>query len=51
VDIVVHKVRKKLGAHTIEAERGVGFRLGDTFHAELPKERLQGEAGPVPQAA
>lgn len=36
VDIVVHKVRKKLGADTIEAERGIGFRLGRRFHNSLP---------------
>jgi len=51
VDIVVHKVRKKLGAQAIEAERGVGFRLGEAFHAELPKERLHVEMTPVPRAA
>jgi DNA-binding response OmpR family regulator len=51
VDIVVHKVRRKLGALTIEAERGVGFRLGEAFHASLPKERLHTEAGVIPRAA
>lgn len=51
VDIVVHKVRRKLGALTIEAERGVGFRLGEAFHAGLPKERLHAEARVIPRAA
>jgi DNA-binding response OmpR family regulator len=51
VDIVVHKVRRKLGAQTIEAERGVGFRLSESFHAGLPKERLHVAAGLISRAA
>jgi len=53
VDIVVHKVRRKLGAQTIEAERGVGFRLSEAFHTGLPKEPLQvpAESRLIPRAA
>lgn len=36
VDIVVHKVRKKLGAAVIVAERGIGFRLGEAFRNSIP---------------
>jgi DNA-binding response OmpR family regulator len=44
VDVIVHKVRKKLGVHAVETERGRGFRLGKVFYDALPKQHLE-EAG------
>lgn len=41
VDVIVHKVRKKLGVHAVETERGRGFRLGKSFYDDLPKQRLE----------
>jgi DNA-binding response OmpR family regulator len=35
VDILVHKVRKKLGKDTVVTERGEGFRLGESVYGEL----------------
>lgn len=35
VDILVHKVRKKLGKDTVVTERGEGFRLGEALHGQL----------------
>jgi DNA-binding response OmpR family regulator len=40
VDIVVHKIRKKLGQSAIEAERGVGFKMSESFHRSIPKDFL-----------
>lgn len=36
VDIVVHKVRAKLGSETVTTHRGLGFQLGEQFYRELP---------------
>jgi DNA-binding response OmpR family regulator len=41
VDVIVHKVRKKLGVHAIETERGRGFRLGPSFYDALPKQKIE----------
>ena len=41
VDVIVHKVRKKLGVHAVETERGHGFRLGKVFYDALPKKRIE----------
>ncbi len=35
VHVAIHGVRKKLGAHVIDTVRGHGWRLSDTFVADL----------------
>lgn len=46
VDVIVHKVRKKLGVHAVETERGRGFRLGPSFYDELPKQKIEPREAP-----
>ena len=36
VDIVIHKVRAKLGADTVINHRGLGFQLGEQFYRAVP---------------
>ena len=36
VDIVIHKVRAKLGADTVITHRGLGFQLGEQFYRAVP---------------
>ena len=45
VDIVVHKVRAKLGSETVITHRGLGFQLGEQFYRDAPS-----GAGATPQA-
>lgn len=35
LNVVVHRIRKKLGDDAVYTLRGEGFRLGDRFYAEL----------------
>ncbi len=35
LNVVIHRIRKKLGDDAICTARGQGFRLGDRFYAEL----------------
>ncbi len=49
VDVLVHKLRKKLGAEAVVTVRGEGFRLGGDFYDQTPKTRLDGGPGsPAP---
>ena len=41
VDVIVHKLRKRFGHEAIFTERGLGFRLGEGFYDQLPKEHRQ----------
>jgi DNA-binding response OmpR family regulator len=50
VDVLVHKVRKKLGADAVLTQRGEGFRFGETFYAGMPKQRAEAPA-PLPAEA
>ena len=47
VDVVVHKVRKKLGADAVVTERGEGFRFGGAFYDKLPKSRVEAPETPA----
>jgi DNA-binding response OmpR family regulator len=38
VNILVHKIRKKLSLDAIVTERGIGFRLSKRFYESLPKD-------------
>ena len=40
VDILVHKIRKKLGKDTVVTERGEGFRLGEGLYGQLQALRV-----------
>ena len=37
VDVLVHKLRKKLGVEAVVTERGAGFRLGRLLYDQTPK--------------
>ena len=37
VDMVVHKVRGKLGAETVVTHRSLGFQLGESFYRSIPR--------------
>jgi DNA-binding response OmpR family regulator len=41
VDVLVHKLRKKLGAEAVVTERGAGFRLGRHLYDQTPKTSLE----------
>jgi hypothetical protein len=51
VDVLVHKVRKKLGADAVLTQRGEGFRFGESFYAEMPKQRTEPPAAVAPEPA
>ncbi len=53
LNVVVHRVRKKLGEDAIYTARGEGFRLGDRFYAELKSKAVSSEAiiSPEPRSA
>jgi DNA-binding response OmpR family regulator len=40
VDVLVHKLRKKLGADAVITERGAGFRFGRRLYEQTPKTSL-----------
>lgn len=44
IDVLVHKLRKKLGGEAVVTERGEGFRLGRDFYDHLPKASLETDA-------
>jgi DNA-binding response OmpR family regulator len=41
VDVLVHKLRKKLGAEAVITERGAGFRLGRHLYDQTPKTSVE----------
>ncbi|WP_372783228.1 winged helix-turn-helix domain-containing protein [Phenylobacterium sp.] len=45
VDVLVHKLRKKLGVDAVVTERGAGFRFGATFYEQTPKTRVEPSPG------
>ena len=47
VDVLVHKVRKKLGADVVVTERGEGFRVGRAFYDQLPKSPVEPRETPA----
>jgi DNA-binding response OmpR family regulator len=53
VDVLVHKLRKKLGTEAVVTVRGEGFRLGGAFYDQTPKMRLEGSMSlsPAPEGA
>jgi DNA-binding response OmpR family regulator len=53
LNVVVHRIRKKLGEDAIYTARGEGFRLGDRFYAELKSKSVSPEAivSPEPRSA
>ena len=53
LNVVIHRIRKKLGEAAIRTERGEGFRLGDRFYAELKAKAVSSEAiiSPEPRSA
>lgn len=53
LNVVVHRIRKKLGEDAIYTARGEGFRLGDRFYAELNSKPVSPEAiiSPEPRSA
>jgi len=46
VDVLVHKLRKKLGGEAVITERGAGFRLGSAFYERTPKLNLDVDKSP-----
>lgn len=53
LNVVVHRIRRKLGEDAIYTARGHGFRLGDRFYAELKSKSAPSEAtiSPEPRSA
>lgn len=53
LNVVIHRIRKKLGDAAIRTERGEGFRLGDRFYAELKSKSAPSEEimSPEPRSA
>ena len=53
LNVIVHRIRRKLGEDAIYTARGQGFRLGDRFYAELKSNPSPSEAiiSPEPRSA
>lgn len=53
VDVLVHKLRKKLGADAVVTERGAGFRFGRHLYDRTPKTSIDTakSAAPAPERA
>ena len=53
LNVIVHRIRRKLGEGAIYTARGQGFRLGDRFYAELKSKPAPSEAiiSPEPRSA
>ena len=53
LNVIVHRIRRKLGEDAIYTARGQGFRLGDRFYAELKAKSAPSEAiiSPEPRSA
>ena len=47
VDVLVHKLRKKLGAEAVVTVRGEGFRFGSHFYEQAPKTRVDMAKSPA----
>ncbi len=48
VDVLVHKLRKKLGAQAVITARGEGFRFGADFYEQVPKLAIEPRRHSIP---
>lgn len=53
LNVIIHRIRRKLGEDAIYTARGQGFRLGDRFYAELKSKSAPSEEiiSPEPRSA